>query len=248
MRTLQVNKHAWNGLWIVNFGCGVASIARSRYLFGMRIGEMAKQAGLNIQSIRFYERKGLLQEPPRTASGYRSYNERHLETIRFIKRGQSLGFTLHEVGQLLELHRSLEGSPLVVTRKKPSRSSERLVQLARERLNAIEEKIEILEHNRRSNSRDFFVSISRREGFACRREELSSPGNFPLDPLPKYRVDSRWESSAKERRVERKNSSLRMRWIGLIVVVLAVAMLAVWSVGTRAMRMQTAAGQVMTSN
>ncbi len=143
MRTLQVNKWVRNGLWSAIFAC-VASIARSRYLFGMRIGEMAKQAGLNVQSIRFYERKGLLQEPPRTASGYRSYCERHLETIRFIKRGQSLGFTLHEVGQLLELHRTLERSPVVLPRKRSSSEPERLVQLARERLKAIEEKIEIL--------------------------------------------------------------------------------------------------------
>jgi len=110
----------------------------------MRIGEIAKQAGLNIQSIRFYERKGLLPMPPRSPTGYRSYNERHLETIRFIKRGQTLGFTLYEIGQLLELHQSLATSPLAVPRKKSSRESERLVLLARERLIAIEQKIEIL--------------------------------------------------------------------------------------------------------
>jgi DNA-binding transcriptional MerR regulator len=110
----------------------------------MRIGEIAKQAGLNIQSVRFYERKGLLPMPPRSASGYRCYSERHLETLRFIKRGQSLGFTLFEIGQLLELHQSLRTSPLVLSRKKSSRESERLVLLARERHSAIEQKIEIL--------------------------------------------------------------------------------------------------------
>jgi DNA-binding transcriptional MerR regulator len=110
----------------------------------MRIGEIAKQAGLNIQSVRFYERKGLLPMPPRSASGYRCYDERHLETIRFIKRGQSLGFTLFEVGQLLELHQSLRTSPFALSRKKSSRESERLVLLARERLEAIEQKIENL--------------------------------------------------------------------------------------------------------
>lgn len=110
----------------------------------MRIGEIAKQAGLNIQSVRFYERKGLLPMPPRSASGYRSYDERHLETIRFIKRGQSLGFTLHQIRQLLELHQSLATSPIAMSRKRPSRESERLVLLARERLAEIEQKIEIL--------------------------------------------------------------------------------------------------------
>jgi DNA-binding transcriptional MerR regulator len=123
----------------------IAPTARSRYLFGMRIGEIAKQAGLNIQSVRFYERKGLLPMPPRYPSGYRSYDERHLETIRFIKRGQGLGFSLHEIRHLLELHQSLATSPLVVSRKKSSRESERLVLLARERLATIEQKIKILE-------------------------------------------------------------------------------------------------------
>ena len=111
----------------------------------MRIGELAKQAGLNIQSVRFYERKGLLPPPPRSASGYRSYCERDLETIRFIKRAQGLGFTLQEITQLLELHHSLTASPVVVSRRKPLRETERLLQLARERLDAIEQKIEILE-------------------------------------------------------------------------------------------------------
>ena len=110
----------------------------------MHIGELAKQAGLNIQSVRFYERKGLLPPPPRSASGYRCYGGRELETIRFIKRAQSLGFTLQEIAQLLELHRSLTSSPVAVRRQKPSRETERLVQLAGERLVAIEEKIEIL--------------------------------------------------------------------------------------------------------
>lgn len=110
----------------------------------MRIGEIAKQAGLNIQSVRFYERKGLLPMPPRSASGYRCYDERHLETIRFIKRGQKLGFTLNEIGQLLEVHQSLATSPVVIPSRKSSHESERLVLLARERLAAVEQKIEIL--------------------------------------------------------------------------------------------------------
>jgi DNA-binding transcriptional MerR regulator len=132
----------------------------------MRIGEIAKQAGLNIQSVRFYERKGLLPMPPRSASGYRRYSERHLETIRFIKRGQNLGFTLNEIGQLLKLHQSLSKSPIVLPGKSPSREPERLVQLARERLEAIEQKIEILNAMRKQLS-DFLGEYQSARRLAC---------------------------------------------------------------------------------
>ena len=73
----------------------------------MFIGELAKQAGLNIETVRFYEREGLLPAPPRSASGYRCYDRRHLEAIHFIKRSQALGFSLREIRQLLDIHARL---------------------------------------------------------------------------------------------------------------------------------------------
>jgi DNA-binding transcriptional MerR regulator len=73
----------------------------------MRIRELAIKAGINIQSIRFYERQGLLREPPRTSSGYRNYSQSDIERIAFIKWCQPLGFTLKEVGELIELHAAL---------------------------------------------------------------------------------------------------------------------------------------------
>src|SRR5262245_21533835 len=67
----------------------------------MRIGEVAAQAGVNIQTIRFYERRGLLKKPHRLSSGYRDYPPEVVKVVRFIKRTQKQGFTLHEIETLL---------------------------------------------------------------------------------------------------------------------------------------------------
>jgi len=69
----------------------------------MRIGELAAEAGVNLQTIRFYERRGLLRKPPRLMSGYRTYSVEAVRTIRFIKRCQGLGFTLTEIAELLQV-------------------------------------------------------------------------------------------------------------------------------------------------
>ena len=69
----------------------------------LRIGQVAAQAGVNVQTLRYYERRGLLAEPERTASGYRLYRGEAVELVRFIKRAQELGFSLGEIEQLLEL-------------------------------------------------------------------------------------------------------------------------------------------------
>ncbi len=67
------------------------------------IGALASDAGVNVETIRFYERKGLLRKPPRKSSGYRQYQAEDSQRIRFIKRAQDLGFTLKEIAELLEL-------------------------------------------------------------------------------------------------------------------------------------------------
>lgn len=72
-------------------------------------GEVAEHAGVNIQTVRYYERRGLLPEPPRLASGYRQYDADHVSRIRFIKRAQELGFTLAEVEELLSLRADPQG-------------------------------------------------------------------------------------------------------------------------------------------
>jgi Hg(II)-responsive transcriptional regulator len=72
----------------------------------MRIGEVAEQAGVNIQTLRYYERRGLLPEPQRGSSGYRAYDPDSVRLVRFIKRAQELGFTLREIEDLIELRQS----------------------------------------------------------------------------------------------------------------------------------------------
>jgi Hg(II)-responsive transcriptional regulator len=69
----------------------------------MRSGELAGRAGVNAETLRYYERRGLLADPPRTPGGYRDYPASALDLLRFIKRAQQLGFTLHEVEELVQL-------------------------------------------------------------------------------------------------------------------------------------------------
>lgn len=65
--------------------------------------ELARQGGVNLESIRFYERERLLPKPPRTASGYRMFSVDDVRRVRFIKRAQELGFSLREIKELLAL-------------------------------------------------------------------------------------------------------------------------------------------------
>lgn len=69
----------------------------------MRIGQIAKQAGVHVETIRFYERKGLIQQPLRRTGGYREYPQETIVRIRFIKRAKKLGFSLPEIAELLAL-------------------------------------------------------------------------------------------------------------------------------------------------
>lgn len=67
------------------------------------IGELAKEVGVNVETIRFYQRRNLLGHPVKPFNGIRHYTERDAQRIRFIKQGQKLGFTLDEVAELLSL-------------------------------------------------------------------------------------------------------------------------------------------------
>jgi MerR family copper efflux transcriptional regulator len=69
----------------------------------LTIGTVARRVGVAIDTIRFYEREGLLPEPQRRASGYRSYDDGAVAQLRFIRRAKALGFTLEEIRELLAL-------------------------------------------------------------------------------------------------------------------------------------------------
>ena len=78
----------------------------------MNIGQAATASGVSAKMIRHYEVVGLLRAPKRTESGYRQYNDTEVHTLRFIRQARDLGFSIHEIGELLSLWQN---------RKRPSR-------------------------------------------------------------------------------------------------------------------------------
>ena len=99
----------------------------------LRTSELARNGGVNPQTLRYYEREGLLPEPPRLDSGYRLYPESAVARIRFIKRSQELGFTLDEIRDLL------------VLRIDKQRDRAEVRRIAKSRLAGIDAKIQSLQ-------------------------------------------------------------------------------------------------------
>lgn len=107
---------------------GLDFVPRYRvYLHRMRSSQVADQAGVNVQTLRYYERRGLLPEPERSDSGYRSYPVQAVLTVRFVKGAQQLGFSLEEIDVLLHL---AEGGPESCDAAR-ALATEKLVQLER---------------------------------------------------------------------------------------------------------------------
>ncbi|MCF6285509.1 MAG: MerR family DNA-binding protein [Candidatus Hydrogenedentes bacterium] len=104
----------------------------------LTIGKVARLAEVGIETIRFYEREGLIPDPPRSESGYRHYGEDSVARIRFIKKAKALGFSLAEIGELLSL------------RAKPSGSCANVQAKAHEKIAEIDQKIETLQAMRTS--------------------------------------------------------------------------------------------------
>ncbi len=119
----------------------------------MTIGQVAAGAGVNIQTVRYYERRGLLPEAPRTPGGYRTYDPDGVARLRFIKRAQDLGFSLEEIAELLEL------------RVEHGAACEAVEARAKEKIAMIEEKTGELER-----MRTVLVELSR----ACDLREPTS--------------------------------------------------------------------------
>src|SRR5437660_4802600 len=71
----------------------------------MRVGEVAERAGVNVETLRYYERRGLLPEPARSPNGHRRYDEETVRFIRAVKEAQGLGFTLAEIEEYLRVAR-----------------------------------------------------------------------------------------------------------------------------------------------
>ena len=99
----------------------------------LTIGVVACRAGVGVETVRFYERQGLLEEPARRQSGYRAYDEAVVARLRFIRRAKDLGFTLREIKELLSL------------RHDPATPAGDLKRRAEEKLADIDAKIQTLQ-------------------------------------------------------------------------------------------------------
>lgn len=101
---------------------------------GLLIGDVAELVGLTAPTIRYYESIGLLVAAPRSATGYRRYTDTAVEELRFIKKAQSLGFSLEEIGEILKLSRAGDtpcSHVLDLSRRHLQAVQERIQQLAR---------------------------------------------------------------------------------------------------------------------
>lgn len=95
----------------------------------MRIGELARRTGVRVETIRWYEKAGLIDPPPRSAGNYRDYDAAALARLSFIRRGRDLGFSLEQINELMNL--TLD----------PSADCAQVDAIAREHLGEIERKI-----------------------------------------------------------------------------------------------------------
>src|ERR1700758_3836053 len=121
----------------------------------MRTMQVARRAGVNAQTLRYYERRGLLPNPPRTASGYRTYEPGAVRIVRFIKRAQELGFSLAEIEMLLHL---ADGGP---------ESCDAARQLARHKVAEMDTKIATLNAMRASLTQLIATCARPRSGGQC---------------------------------------------------------------------------------
>ena len=122
----------------------------------LKIGDVARRAGVGVETVRYYERRGLLKEPARNAAGYRQYAEDAVARVRFIRRARELGFTLKEIGELLAL------------RHDPSASKADVKQRAEAKIIVIKAKIRDLQRTK---------AVLVKLAAAC-------PGYGPLDDCP----------------------------------------------------------------
>ena len=140
----------------------------------MRIGELAKQSGVGVETVRFYEQKGLVAQPPRpVAGGYREYPHDAVQRIRFVRSAQLLGFSLDEIAELLDL----EAGPSAQCADIRERAEVKRLQ--------VQAKIENLERIRAAL--DTLINACPGEGPArtCSILEAINSGDMRLRPMAK---------------------------------------------------------------
>lgn len=120
---------------------------------GFTIGQAAKESGVNVETLRYYEQMGLIAQPPRPAQGYRRYPPETVRRVRFVKRAQQLGFTLEEIRRLLSL---ADGETCGTARA-----------LAEEKLALVEARIADLQRMRKTLKELVLQCAARRGKVAC---------------------------------------------------------------------------------
>ncbi len=103
----------------------------------LTVGKAAEQAGVNVETLRYYERRGLMPTPQRSLSNYRLYDEEAVKRLKFIKRAQEIGFTLAEIDELLAL------------RATPDAKCSEVRARAQEKIGDIDEKLRVLNSMRK---------------------------------------------------------------------------------------------------
>ncbi|WP_326555376.1 MerR family transcriptional regulator [Micromonospora sp. NBC_01813] len=131
---------------------------------GLRSGQVAEAAGVNQQTLRYYERRGLLAEPDRTLGGHRLYPPETVTVLRVIKTAQRLGFTLDEVAELMDMG----------THRHGRRSEAGLQARARAKLAEVEQRIADLA----------VIRDTLREAVAAGCDDLVACADSPCCPLP----------------------------------------------------------------
>lgn len=120
----------------------------------LTIGTVARQAGVGVETVRFYEREGLIDDPRHRSSGYREYDPEVVRRIRFIRQAKELGFTLREIKELLEL------------RVEPDCRCGDVLKLTQAKIADIEQRIETLQRMKQTLSK---------LATACRRRRRTAP-------------------------------------------------------------------------
>jgi MerR family mercuric resistance operon transcriptional regulator len=122
----------------------------------LTIGELARRAGVGVETVRYYQRRGLFPEPPRQHRGTREYTPAALELLRFIRRARGLGFTIREVERLVVLRRA-------------RRDSRELVTILRSKAHELEERV-----------RETQAVVATLNDLAARADDVTSPDRWRL--------------------------------------------------------------------
>jgi DNA-binding transcriptional MerR regulator len=144
----------------------------------LKIGEVARESGIGIEALRFYERSGLLGKPARTQAGYRLYDAGVLERLAFIKKAQTLGFSLDEIGRIIRDAES-GASPCDEVRE-----------IVRRRLTELDERMREMQRYRRELAKTLaeWDAVGRAPGHICgliEATEMQKPPSVERNIAPK---------------------------------------------------------------